>query len=522
MNSEGQTVEGDDQVTVRTSEDPGQPGNQAQSRLKRLRLLFRGKYIWFCLLVAAFAVVGSFIGYRRVELLYRSEGMIRIKPYVIRILYELEDNGVMPLFNEFVGNQIALMQSPRVRDKAAEALGRPFTPEAQEEFGTSLRVKRDRGSQMIRVSFTDPVPKAAQAAVKAVIEAYMRIYGQRDTEDQTRRLRLLNERKTMLTNMVNARRDSIFEIAREYGSEGLAEMFAFKLQERQKLEVDLKEKQRALAGKGRAARELAAAEGTEEQQQAVDPVPAELSVDEIVRVDAGMRARVAERERAQTDLTILRKQGLRDNHRKVVPLLARLEVLDKQIERSAKSFNERWTSLDPSEKRRLLGLSRAAANSAPDAETDIQTLTQQIQQLRRLYDEVDAETIALGRQNIVIARLKEEAGRSEAQLRETVTRIEQLNVESAVSGRIDVISDGGTPFFPINAGKRKQSTLLGAAAGGALGVGLILIIGLLVVSTPPSPARHEGALFATEPQAMDAVQADCDGSADDPDRHGDP
>ena len=509
MNSEGQTVEGDDQVTVRTSEDPGQPGNQAQSRLKRLRLLFRGKYIWFCLLVAAFAVVGSFIGYRRVELLYRSEGMIRIKPYVSRILYELEDNGVMPLFNEFVGNQIALMQSPRVRDKAAEALGRPFTPEAQEEFGTSLRVQRDRGSQMIRVSFTDPVPKAAQAAVKAVIEAYMRIYGQRDTEDQTRRLRLLNERKTMLTNMVNARRDSIFEIAREYGSEGLAEMFAFKLHERQKLEADLKEKQRALAGKGQqAAREPAVAEGTEEQQQAVDPVPAELSVDEIARVDADMRALVDQRKRTQKTLTILGTQGLDENYRKVVPVLAALAILDAQIEASAKRFNERRMRLDP--------------RRAADPETDIQTLTQQIQQLRRLYDEVDAETIALGRQNIVIARLKEEAGRFEAQLRETVTRIEQLNVESAVSGRIDVISDGGTPFFPINAGKRKQSTLLGAAAGGALGVGLILIIGLLVVSTPPSPARHEGALFATEPQAMDAVQADCDGSADDPDRHGDP
>jgi len=66
---------------------------------------------------------------------------------------------------------------------------------------------------------------------------------------------------------------------------------------------------------------------------------------------------------------------------------------------------------------------------------------------------------------------------TEKRLEETMARIEQLNVESSVSGRISVISSGDRPGPPVNARQRIQLTALGAMLGIGCAIGFMTLVG---------------------------------------------
>ena len=142
--------------------------------------------------------------------------------------------------------------------------------------------------------------------------------------------------------------------------------------------------------------------------------------------------------------------------------------------------------------------------------------------LQQLYDLAKAETLDLGRRNAEIAKLQAEAERSRHRLRETRNRIEQLNLESSYAGKVEVLSSGRRPSRPINSGKRKQAVAIDALCGAAFGVGLILIIGLMIVRTPPLTADDDGTPFAANPQGTDAAEPTSDGSTGESDRDHDP
>ena len=449
---------------------PGYPRAHVDSPVARLHSLLRDRYIWACVLGLTFAAIGGVVGYRHVMLLYRSDGWINIKPRVNRIMYKSEESAVMPLFREFVASQAQLMRSPRVIEKAMEddkwkALGRPLNPGSREQFERSLSVGGERGSHIVRVAYTDSDSSAAQVAVQSVIKAYMKIYGERDTRDETQRLRILNDRKTTLANLVRDLQERIHSIAKEYGSDALEETYAFMLQEKHRLESRLAEKQVELASRG-----VEIIDQNEAESQVEETTPAELTIEQIADRDGQMRYLLTSKNRLVSELEVLRRQKLGAKHRKVLRVTTALKLVNADIEARAERLNKEGF---------VFRSGHGAVDATNVARQSIADLREQTQQLQKLYDKAAAETLSLGRKNLQIKRLREEAARYEVQLQEVRNRIEQLNVESAVSGRIEVISEGNKPFSPINGGKRVQLLALGMAGGGAFGVGVILLIGLL-------------------------------------------
>ena len=89
MNSELQTVQVDDQAVIRHSGDPGHIREHGESPFKRLHLLLQDRYIWACLLGLVLAAGGGYVGWQRVEMVYRSGGTIKIEPRITRILYKI-------------------------------------------------------------------------------------------------------------------------------------------------------------------------------------------------------------------------------------------------------------------------------------------------------------------------------------------------------------------------------------------------------------------------------------------------
>lgn len=194
------------------------------SVLHKLQRLLQGRYHWAAILSLLGLVLGGAGGYLLKPNIYQSVGIIRVKPNTSKILYTPDDAGMMPMFDAFVASQIQLIESQRVLDMAMQSdewksLGYGFTPEVRSEFGRNLDVKRASKSEHITVAFESPKPREAVTAVNMVIESYMRIFGERDAQEESQRLRVLEDRRTALTNQLASLRDRIYKIASEYGSD---------------------------------------------------------------------------------------------------------------------------------------------------------------------------------------------------------------------------------------------------------------------------------------------------------------
>src|SRR4051794_28217459 len=134
--------------------------------LTQLHALLRGRY-WLAIILAVIGLIaGAVGGFYAQRPSYQSTGLIRIKPNLPRILYQNEQNGVMPMFDAFVESQVSLVQSQRVIDLAMQnpdwaALKRGLEPEQVLAFTNSLEVAHPRGGELVVVQFTDRDPNAA-------------------------------------------------------------------------------------------------------------------------------------------------------------------------------------------------------------------------------------------------------------------------------------------------------------------------------------------------------------------------
>jgi capsular exopolysaccharide synthesis family protein len=127
-------------------------------------------------------------------------------------------------------------------------------------------------------------------------------------------------------------------------------------------------------------------------------------------------------------------------------------------------------------------------------------LLRQRDSMVRLRDSLQKEVQQLARRTLEIDNLRAELALKEEQLATVKGRIEAMNVESAVSGRISVISEGERPFAPKQ-DKRMQFAAVGGMGGFGVGIAAVAAFGLLrsrirysddaarvpVVDGPPPP-----------------------------------
>ena len=78
------------------------------------------------------------------------------------------------------------------------------------------------------------------------------------------------------------------------------------------------------------------------------------------------------------------------------------------------------------------------------------------QALRALYEDLKRELVDLGRKNLIIEKLRSDAQEARERLEETKNRIEQLNLERNVSGRVSIISYGDVPLEPDKDPRRRD------------------------------------------------------------------
>ena len=406
------------------------------------------------------SAVGGLLGYRAVPPLYQSRGLIGINPVVSKMMYETEQSAVMPVFDAFISTQIELIRSERVilramQDEDWQARRPNMTPDQQQDFKDNLEVLRPARANIVIVRFNDKDPEAARIAVRSVINSYKRLFVEADENRDIERLQQLDIRRTNLTNKLKALRKQIHTVSQEMGPDAQHQMYGWQLVKLNELEDSIRHTEALLANPDKAA------EGG---------VP---SVTALAKTDLYLAALLSQRDALHRQLGL--HEVTNPGHRPITEATAGLESVEQSIKTYVQHrFGPSPLSINPAGRPGIstTRLTLAQLNERFNRLKDMKTKA--VQSLRKMSDRI-----------VRIENLELEAMEFQKRMMSTTYRIDALNVESKVSGRIEIITDGERPLTPVNAGSRKQMTILGGAAGFILP--LLAIFGIARIA----PSRRE-------------------------------
>lgn len=425
---------------------PGSPLGAAHRAL-------RGRYLWAAGLGVLLAGAGVYSVYQFVPAVYRSTGIIEVSPQTIRIVYRTEENEALNSYDTFVESQVAWASSRRVVDMAMASpewtqLGRGVKDEDIVKFASSLQVARMAKAQSFAVSFVDVNPDAATVAVNQVIKAYMKLVEERDVQSAQQRLSALESKRNVINGRLKDLDKEVLGQSDNLGAGAIEGRYNSKIAEMSHFDETLSQLDIEIATL-RAAGEAA---GT-----APSHVMSEL---EIGHRDQRM-ARLLETKIAAQRMVknLLEVEHLGTAHWRVVDAKQQLEAIERDCADEASDFR---ASIVQSPEERAANLTDRLGRRT---------------QIVALREAVQADVKRLGQTRLAISAIERDKGLLSEQLSEVRARLEQLNTESVVQGRINVVGQGDRPLAPDN-DKRTPLAAFAGIGGIALGFGLVMLRGL--------------------------------------------
>ncbi len=176
---------------------------------------------------------------------YRASAEVRVRPVIPYLVFQTEDNGMIPLYESFVNTQVSIMRSPtvlqRVLDQQAvrdtqwyrepqvslmqRLRGKPPAPPV-ERLRNSLSIRPRPKTEIIDIVFTDPTPKDAGIIVDAVLDQYMQYIGERSDETKDHLYRQLVEQYKALDNEIKGRERIIAQLRGSLGTDTPQELIS--------------------------------------------------------------------------------------------------------------------------------------------------------------------------------------------------------------------------------------------------------------------------------------------------------
>lgn len=438
----------------------------AENPLLLVHKFLRGRYLIAILLAVVLGPCGAAAGYFAVQLEYTSNATIRIAPYLPKVLFDSEQSNIMPMFDSFLQTQAALIASRKVIELAMNSAdwreaGGVYSPEALEVFTKNLTVTQPKSSQLIVIGFSDKDPKLARAGTTAVLKSYQDAFIDSDKGKELERFDLLEKRLQSLSRDKDEVKKKIDGIVQVSGSDDLSKAYELEQTNLLTLKAELASAQM----------QLAAAQGEDKDSATPTAIDySKLTVDEIAVMDGRMQSLVDERKALQRTLsdfeaTLVHPES-RQEYRRAKEAL---KTQENDIEAYAEVFRENAL--------RAVAMGSANPQLPFSPMLTQEQLAAKVANLQTLFDEAKAKTQELGQSEYKLRDLRKNLDELEEGIKETKQRIEQLELEKSVSGRITVASEPEIPAGPSNGKRRIQTTVLGGLAGGGLGLGLVLLLG---------------------------------------------
>jgi len=435
---------------------------------------------------------------------------IRVAPIIPAILFNDSDSDrVIPMYENFMNTQAMIMTSDPVLQRAADELAQanltffegtspladlcqrlhipagltsrlgitPSTTEKPEADKTEkldpvqalrdalqdgdIRIQPQRRSELITILVDSFNGAEACKIADAIVRAYMAIEGSKSSETEDKQLSILEEERRTLAERIQQQRETIHQMAEEYGTVALTDRQSMMLDRVADLQKELTRVE-ALRMAQEARHQLL--------QKTEDPNAAPRQMAErrqqFITADptvAALTQRVAQLEQE----LIIAQQSLAPQNPELQKTERILQAFQQRLQAKRQELTDEFGEAVGQE------TARAALDQVTIAQAQLEEITTQETILQQELEKENLATIALGRKQLDIRKQQEQLALNQ-NLHDTIRkRIQQLQLEQKRPARISVAYQARATMLPSRRKKLAVAIPFGALCAG-LGLAFLL------------------------------------------------
>jgi len=192
---------------------------------------------------------------------YRASAQVRVRPIIPRLVFQTEDNGLIPLYQSYLNTQVSVIRSPVVLQRVLDRqeiqktawygrttgfLGRSRVSPV-ERLLDGLKVRPRGRTEVIDITMTTQNPRDAAAIVNAVLEEYLKVTRERADRTQDMLYRKLVREYNSLRSEIEGRERVVAELRKELGTANPDELISKQRLRLDNMEAELKLLRRKMA-----------------------------------------------------------------------------------------------------------------------------------------------------------------------------------------------------------------------------------------------------------------------------------
>jgi len=443
---------------------PATTGQAEQTPLRRVHRLLRGRYALAVVLAAIGAAAGATVGIMLPKPSWKSVGMIEIRP---TISTASAADITMPMYQQYVQDIVVRMHTDRVIKLAMMnpewRKRRPFSgdvPPSEQviEFGKNLTVKQmPLSPQNIEVDYEDSKPDAkevVQIATTSVIGAFRDLLNSTDPDDIQSKISINEHAINQKQAEIDENRHQISALTTNAGDD---DKVALDDQLHRKLDLERQlDDARGLLDQAKADKKA--------RESGKTTTAAAYTSEQIEPLSPKMGRLLAALQLADQNVQVLQNRGR----------LAK----DKEMEIATMSRNDRkkdvddWTDLWNQE----YIIQTRPDGSVVAISKDISSLQAKVDRLAKNLEDTKNQIVAQSHNFSQIQDLRDRNNQLLAGIQRDNQNLETLHFQQQIGGRFTSVDDGGVPT--PGSDRRPVFAALGFLAGGAVPVGLLMLLGL--------------------------------------------
>ena len=449
-------------------EDPAGPETESTSNLI-IPILRR----WQIVLLIFFLICATGIPaiWLLIKPTYTATAAIRIAPIIPSILFgDRDSDGVIPMYGNYVGTQAELIKSNQVLQRVADDLadkrlaffegaGNPVTALSGSLISGNITVAAGRNSELIKISMEDQNPDEAEQIVNAFVKAYMAIEVSKEAQGGDHKLTILESERNILANKWQGQRETIRQMAEEYGTVSLTDRQKMMLERVASLQSELTKIQTQKIALEARVQLLEKA-----REQDINPEKLLKLRYEFTNADLTVQALTGNIAQLEQGLVVA-KQNLAPTNPELKRKAELLQALKVRLEEKRREVAKDFDDLMGAE------LTKSNEDQLDGARIELEQIAKYEKRLQDMLTKENAETIGLGRKQLTIQDLQEQLSLTK-ELYDTVRRrIQQLEMERKRPGRISVAYQAN--IAPVG---NKRLKYTAALMFGGLGCGMFMAL----------------------------------------------
>lgn len=433
------------------------PPSQPVSPVAKVQRLLRGRVIVAIVLAILCGAAGAAVGFMSQAPMYRSQGLLQINPTIPLP----EDDARVPYYQQFMATQALKIASPAVLSNVPKVDPWKSSEYANDEaslaaLGSGLKTEYRKNTFNISIQYDDVDQKRAAFGVQSVIEAFKSQYKTESTDQLQRKIRDLEAKQRDLEAQKRSSEALITAITAKYGSPELEPRVAA-------AQRDVEEIGRELRGYENNLR--AAVTAIDAMRNGGGKTP----IEELAQVDATLAEYLA--NISQLRLQLQRVEAAQGkNHPAARDLRTQIEVLTRAAEEYADTLRKEILAVIPD----FVSGNNKQIKITPG---QLRVLEARVAQLRndvtlatKARDEIAADA---GK----VATYRLQIKNSERDMEQVVDALNKMRFAEVATGELQVMQNGS--YATKTTDKKVMFGLLGAMVGGALPIGLLLMLGLM-------------------------------------------